>query len=133
LAAIPLYRIAAVVMLIISKPEHLAMNTNQQIAATILEQLGGRGFRMMTGAKDFVAAECALHFRLPSNFAKHGINSVQVKLTAADDYTVTFAKVRGTSFKLIAIAKNVYAETLGETFREHTGLDNRMVRFAASR
>lgn len=44
------------------------------ISNTILEQLGGGRFVLMTGAKHLVSHSDALSFRLPSRFAKDGIN-----------------------------------------------------------
>lgn len=36
---------------------------NQEIAETILRQLGGRRFAMMTGAKDFIITKNELSFK----------------------------------------------------------------------
>lgn len=94
-----------------------------QIANTILEQLGGRRFALMTGAKHFVGSDDALSFRLPSNFASNGINAVRVRLEADDTYTVQFSKVRGTKVSLIATEDTVYCDTLRATFKRITGLD----------
>ena len=44
-------------------------------AQTIFSQLGGNRFALMTGAKGFLSAPDALHFKLPSNFAKDGITN----------------------------------------------------------
>jgi hypothetical protein len=51
-----------------------------EVAETILEQLGGKRFIVMTGAKHFAADGNALRFRLPSNFAKSGINAVTISI-----------------------------------------------------
>ncbi len=53
-----------------------------QVANTILMQLGGRRFSMMTGAKQFVAIERGLLFALPARLAKQGINKVRIELEA---------------------------------------------------
>ena len=39
-----------------------------QVAETILAQLGGRKFQVMTGAKYFLGGADYLQFKLPSNF-----------------------------------------------------------------
>ncbi|WP_022721619.1 hypothetical protein [Rhodopseudomonas sp. B29] len=97
------------------------MNT---IAQTILEQLGGRRFVAMTGARNFLSHnDGALSFALPSNFATAGINRVKITLTPTDDYTIEFAKVRGVSIKTIASVDGVYADTLRDVFTDRTGLD----------
>ncbi len=52
-----------------------------QVAQTILQQLGGRRFMAMTGARAMAAHKDGLSFKLPSNFARHGINYVKITLT----------------------------------------------------
>jgi hypothetical protein len=93
-----------------------------EIANTILSQIGGRQMASMTGAKDFTAIENGLQFKLPSNFAKDGINCVRVVLDPCDTYTVTFLKVRGTSVKQIASYDQTYCDQLRGLFEEVTGL-----------
>jgi len=94
------------------------------IARTILEQLGGGRFVMMTGAKNLAAHEDgALSFRLPSRFATNGINWIKITLTPADDYTIEtgrIVKFRVTRFEPVT---GIYAENLRETFTRITGLD----------
>lgn len=93
-----------------------------QVAQTILQQLGGNRFAVMTGAKNFLGDESSLSFRLPSNFAKGGINAVKVKLTGLDLYDVSYLKVRGTSVATVAESSNLYAEDLARDFAAETGL-----------
>lgn len=69
------------------------MTDNQIIAETILRQLGGGRFKTMTGARDFSAIERGLSFRLPTRFAKDGINYVKIVLTGADLYDMEFVKI----------------------------------------
>ena len=97
-----------------------------QIAQTILEQLGGDRFSLMTGAKHFVGSADALTFRLPSNFARSGINAVRVKLDPSDTYTVEFMKIRGVKVETVATEEMVYCDTLQATFKRVTGLDTRI-------
>ena len=91
-----------------------------QIANTILAQLGGNRFIAMTGAKNFVGTENALHFHIPGR----KINSVVVRLDANDTYTVMFNKRTnmGVNIKSVSSATMVYADKLREVFTEHTGL-----------
>lgn len=98
------------------------MSTDMTVANTILEQLGGRRFQVMTGAKQFVGGKDCLGFLLPSGFASNGINMVVVRLTAADDYTITFSRTRGLTTKVIYEADGVYGDQLQDVFCEHTGL-----------
>jgi hypothetical protein len=60
--------------------------SNTEIAKTILEQIGGRQFTSMTGAKNLVATQGGLHFKLPRGMAKDGITNVLVVLEPSDTY-----------------------------------------------
>ena len=94
-----------------------------EVAQTILQQLGGRRFIVMTGAKHFFVDGDALRFRLPSNFAKRCINAVRITLTAADTYDLVFSNVRGLDSTEIATVTGIYADQLRDVFRSETGLD----------
>ena len=97
---------------------------NLDIAKTILEQLGGHRFSVMTGAKNFVGHPDGLSFRLPGGggFCRGGINYVKVTLTPADTYTVTFSRVRGAKVTVVDEAWDVYADGLRAAFSRATGL-----------
>jgi hypothetical protein len=94
----------------------------------ILQQLGGRRFIAMTGAKDFIGAERSLTFRLPGTpgFVKYGINIVRITLNASDTYTVECFRCRSTTFTSIDSALDIYAENLQKTFTYLTGLDTHL-------
>lgn len=98
----------------------------QQIARTILEQLGGTRFLVMTGAKDLIFGNFSLHFRLPSNFAKQGINKVIITLEPSDTYKLEFFKIWGSKFRLIDSANDIYNENLQDVFTRITGLATRL-------
>jgi hypothetical protein len=116
-------------------------------AEIILEQLGGRAFIVMTGARDLMSCDGGncLSLRLPSNFAKDGINSVKIKLEPSDTYSIVFSRVRmvrdkqkggydyDKSVKLIAKIEDVYSDNLREVFERHTGLCLVVPRFASTR
>jgi hypothetical protein len=93
------------------------------IATEILAQLGGGRFVAMTGAKMIAHDAGALRFRLPSRFARGGINAVKVTLTAGDDYTIEYGKVWGLNYRVIETQTGVYADTLRASFKAATGLD----------
>lgn len=105
---------------------------NLVVAQTILAQLGGRRFTTMTGAKNFIGceAEKTLSFRLPSNFAKNGINGVKITLDWTDTYTVEAMKITkgkiGYKVKTIEKRDQVYCEDLQKVFTEITGLDTHL-------
>lgn len=90
------------------------------VALTILEQLGGKRFVVMTGAKSLVKGSDSLTFRIGKNKSK--ANMIQIALTEADDYEVTFYKLRGIDLKIVDSVKGIYAENLVEMFENKTGL-----------
>jgi len=107
------------------------MNTTKQQrlqdANTILQQLGGQRFTIMTGAKQYVAIEHGLMFSLPARLAKLGINKVRIVLDPTDTYTVTTLKVNARKGDAIEVQSesHVYCDTLERTFEEMTGVYTR--------
>ena len=102
------------------------MTETQQIAETILQQLGGHKFTAMTGAKNLTAfGTGSLAFTLPGagGFCKNGINRVTVTLDPSDTYTVTFLCVRGTKVHDVAQHHGIYADQLRSLFTSETGLE----------
>lgn len=97
-----------------------------QVARTILEQLGGRRFIAMTGAKNFVGGQYTLTFSLPRGFATNKADKVRVTLTPADLYTVEFFKTRRLELVPIASHDGLYAEDLAGLFTAETGLDTHL-------
>tara|TARA_R110000796_G_scaffold41179_2_gene101936 strand:+ start:3605 stop:3919 length:315 start_codon:yes stop_codon:yes gene_type:complete len=97
-------------------------NTNsQEIAQTIAQQLGGiRKLSMMVGAKNFVALESGLTFKLGKG-AKNGITHVTVKLEADDTYTVNFQRVWGHKVTEKGSFPGAYNDQLVSLFESTTG------------
>lgn len=93
--------------------------TVQNVAQTILAQLGGRKFIAMTGAKNILGGDNCLQFQIPTS---NKINRVRITLTPADTYTVEFFNVRGVNYKLISITEDVYCDMLAGLFEMETGL-----------
>ena len=95
------------------------------VARTILEQLGGNRFVAMTGAKDFVGGPDFLAFKLPARFAQDGINYVRITLDPDDTYTMSFCKCNWRTLVKYEIAEHdrVYCDSLQSIFRTSTGLD----------
>lgn len=106
--------------------------TDMTVPNTILQQLGGRTFKLMTGASNFSGTENALTFKLPSNITRNHISHVRVTLCPSDTYKMEFIHVRGMKIKTISEHEDIYAEDLCELFRRETGLETRMPRFANS-
>ena len=90
---------------------------NQEIARTILEQLG-RQFVALTGAFNFYALDSGLQFQLKGG-TKDGINKVRIVLTSGDDYSLTFYKGAGIE---VAHVSGIYNDNLQDVFEHHTGL-----------
>jgi hypothetical protein len=97
--------------------------SNTAVAGTILEQLGGQRFVVMTGAKFLLAHPSALSFQLPSNFALNGINRVRIELNAQDLYNVTFSRCRGIKVFHQSRIEGIDCELLRSVFTESTGLE----------
>ena len=96
------------------------MTTNQDIAQTILAQLGGNRFVAMTGARNLMAIESGLTLKLGKG-AHDGITHLTITLDADDSYTVLFQKVRGTKVAEITKHVGVYADMLTDVFYNATG------------
>jgi hypothetical protein len=94
--------------------------TNQEIATTILKQLGGNKFKVMTGAKNFAYGDSNLTFKIGRNSGK--CNHVRVTLNSMDTYKMEFISVRGTTIKTVKEFNNVYCDQLQEIFTEVTGM-----------
>lgn len=95
----------------------------------IFNQLGGfNQFRMMTGAKQFVVDHKTdtIQFKIGRNC--NSINIVRITLTAMDDYTVEFGRLRANNYKVVNKVDGIYCDTLAETFRRYTGMETRMPR-----
>jgi hypothetical protein len=99
-------------------------DTDKSVALTILQQLGGNKFTVMTGARNLIAIESGLSFRLPgaSGFTKQGINYVKITLDADDTYTMEFGRVRGMTYKVLKTHNGIYFDQLQEIFTSETGL-----------
>ena len=92
-------------------------------AEEVLQQLGGRKFIAMTGAKNFVKndKEKSITFKVPR--AKSGITHIKITLTSMDVYNVEFISVRGTNIKTVKEVKGVYNDQLQSIFTQYTGLN----------
>ncbi len=89
-----------------------------EIAKTILQQLGGNKFIVMTGSKNFLSDGNALSFRVPAKPA----NYVKITLKADDTYKMEFHKIHGMKVKLVKEYDEVYCDQLQELFTEVTGM-----------
>ncbi len=110
--------------------------SNPEVARTILQQLGGNKFVVMTGAKDFVYDDNSLRFRIPRNKSK--ANIVTVSLRGDDTYNMIFRRYimpklnRKTwewskeKDETIRRFEGIYFDQLQELFTEVTGMYTRL-------
>ncbi len=100
--------------------------TNEVTVATeILNQLGGRRFIMMTGAKNILGDKDSLIFTLPRGTTRNKANTVVIKLDAMDTYTVTFYKASANAAvqcKVMGQFEGIYNDMLVKLFETETGL-----------
>lgn len=91
-----------------------------QVAETILAQLGGNRFKVMTGACSFSSGKDCLTFRLKTNPKR--INAVRITLTPLDLYKMEFIKIKKFEVVVDKEVDGVYCDQLQEVFTNHTGL-----------
>ena len=91
------------------------------VATTILNQLGGNKFRVMTGAKNFMDHGNALSMRIGRNSSNS--NYLKITLNDSDLYDVRFSKVTKVGEeKSVREFNDVYNDMLVEIFESHTGM-----------
>ena len=96
-------------------------HTDMTVAKTILEQLGGNKFRMMTGAKNFGARDNSLSMRIGRNSSNS--NYLTITLNSMDTYDMKFCKLtRKFEEKSVTEYNNIYNDMLTDQFTAHTGL-----------
>ena len=110
---------------ILQMKENKNIVMKEGVAETILQQLGGRKFTTMTGAKNISKGKNNegneyLGFYLPH--ADRGINYVKITLNDLDTYDIEYAKIRGTNYSVVSTSENIYAENLIEDFETNTKL-----------
>ena len=99
------------------------------VAKTILNQLGGGRFAMMTGAKNFSCGgkENYLGFRVPRTKGKNGsVNYVKISLNGLDLYDVEYGRIHGMKYTVVAEESDIYNDMLVESFERNTGLYTRL-------
>ena len=91
------------------------------VATTILNQLGGNKFRVITGAKNFMDHGNALSMRIGRNSSNS--NYLKITLNDSDLYDVRFSKVtKMGEEKSVREFNDVYNDMLVEIFESHTGM-----------
>ena len=91
------------------------------VAKTILEQLGGNKFRVMTGAKNFMVFADCLAMKIGRNSSNS--NYLKITLNAMDLYDMEFAKLtKMGEKKSVTEYSDVYNDMLTDVFTSHTGM-----------
>jgi hypothetical protein len=96
-----------------------------EIAKTILRQLGGNRFVVMTGSKNFVASDNGLTMKLTRNKAK--AKWLKITLNGKDLYDMDFVS-NDKDYNIITKVKyeDIYFDQLQEIFTQATGLYTRL-------
>lgn len=115
------------------------MTRNQEIAQIILEQLGGNKFLVMTGSKVKYCGDNNGNSYIMFSLTKNLLHAqfLKITLTAMDDYTMQFSKIKRTLNKdlaklgikiydeehqILKTIEGVYCDMLQDIFEEQTGL-----------
>ncbi|MCK4665073.1 MAG: hypothetical protein KAT68_19550 [Bacteroidales bacterium] len=96
------------------------METTKANASVILEQLGGKRFLTMTGAKNLVNMGDGLKMKIPRNKSKG--TYLYIQLLVNDTYRMTFASIRKYKWIVRKEINNVYSSDLVNFFESETGL-----------
>lgn len=101
---------------------------SNQVAQIILQQLGGRRFLVMTGAKNLLNGGDYVQFDVQAGLVKGKANKVRVTLDQDDTYTVTTMKYSRKTLTCSTVSElsGVYCDMLQEVFTSVTGLDTRL-------
>lgn len=92
-------------------------------AQTILQQLGGKRFAMMTGAKNFLQDDVIQKLTMKIGRNAKKVTHVTISVNALDLYDITFLNIRGFNEpKVMSSFENVYAENMREIFESQTGM-----------
>lgn len=103
-------------------PKAKPARTDDSVARTILEQMGGTGRLVaMAGAKGFVYDANAVSFKFP-NRDRNRPNYCKVELAADDTYTVTFGRIVKWDLRSASTVEGIYWDQLVELFENATGI-----------
>lgn len=97
---------------------------SRELAHAILEHLGGKRFLAMTGARDLLAIEAGLSFRLPAHLARDNITHVAIQIELKPTYTISFERVSVAkqTIEQVRALNGVMPDELQAYFHEITGL-----------
>ena len=94
---------------------------NQEVAQTILQQLGGQRFIVMTGVKNLSSSPSSLTMKLPRCGTK--AQWLRISLNSKDLYDLEFVRLTKTYEREVVKEYNdVYCDQLQELFTKETKL-----------
>tara|TARA_B100000927_G_C16471836_1_gene471892 strand:- start:2620 stop:3258 length:639 start_codon:yes stop_codon:yes gene_type:complete len=97
--------------------------TANQVASTIVRQLGGGGRLVsMIGLRQMINQDNGVTLVFPLFKHKGAVNRVRITLNGKDLYDMEFIRVRGKSVKTVRTFNDVWGMDLIEKFEEGTGL-----------
>ena len=100
----------------------MEVSQRKEIAQTIVNQLGGRRFMLMTGTKSFAFDSTGgVSFKICRNKSK--CNHVVIEYDYSKDlYNVVFGRIHGTKYSELKRTNGCYFDMLVEMFEDYTGL-----------
>lgn len=104
----------------LKESKQVSESMNKREGNEIIDQLGGRQFVRMTGAKDFFIGPKGMVFKIGKN--SKGVNYVRINLNSMDTYDVEFLSIRNHKEKVKYKANGIYVDMLKDTFEQNTGL-----------
>lgn len=90
-----------------------------QVANTILTQLGGRSALAMLGAGHILTDKDRVHIHIGSNPNK--VSILVIRLDPSDTYTVQFWRGKGIHCKMMSEVSDVYRDSLRRVVETGTG------------
>lgn len=93
---------------------------SQEIAVTILNQLGGKRFSYMAGVRNMGFGDGSLSFRIGLN--EKNITHVNIILEDDDTYKMVFMRDKKFEVEILNEISGVMANDLVRLFEEYTGL-----------
>lgn len=101
--------------------------TYQQVASTILKQLGSSTFMTVTGANNFIATEQGLQFDLPNTktYVRRNISRVHVIRECDETYTLKGFRFRNREASEVVSQSGILGAKLVDAFEEMTNLTAR--------
>jgi hypothetical protein len=96
-----------------------------EIAKTILDQMGGNRFAVMTGSKQFIALQNGIKMKLTRN--KANAQYLTITLNAMDTYDMQFFSIdKNFNLKIKQNVEGIYNDQLQRIFTQVTGLYTRL-------